>query len=755
MVESAIATLIAGSCPPAANFYYSSQHLQRLVSGASAFHSRLSMTVWTDLPADDLLSRCFCTLLLALDPTIEITKVVESVPYGRDDFQVSDIANTLANLGFDARSANIKLRDIDRRLLPCLFLARDHATQRRKAFVVLANDVSIGAPNTFLVFDGSTGLAHEIDAGDALASLSGTAYFFTKFATDEEMPANSRFKEPSWMRSLSWRFVPTFRWLLVLGIILNIVALATPICVMIIYDRVVSPHQINPLPMLLAGASLAAFIEWRLRRLRANTLAWLSARLDYVVGSAIFERLLLLSPSFVERASVSAQIARVKTFESVRDFFSGPVFLAVLELPTVFIALFAIAFLAGALVFVPICIAIAYLVLFYCVRIPIRSTMRDAAKKSSATQQFTIETLEKIEAIKTCGLEKIWAQKYRELSGREHVALSRLYFLSSIGETLGNSLAIIAAISTLSLGVQMIWDNAISTGVLIATMSLVWRVLTPFYSLCQMVARFEQTYNSLGQINELMDLEPETKGETASMRIPLLEGAISLRNVALRYAKDAGPVFYGLNLNIRAGEIVAIRGASGSGKSSILKVVQGLYAQQSGSIFIDNLDIRQFSARDLRRFIAYVPENPHLFSGTIAENLRLVRPLATDREIWQSLQQAGVAHQVSQLSLSINTRADSPEFIALDMLAVHRLSLARALLHPSTILLIDEVPSALLAAGLADTLGTLITDARGKRTVLLVTNREDHTRLANTVVTMRAGAVPAVRYSDKALELVA
>ncbi len=721
----------------------------------ASFHEKLRLTIWQQGEGDTALAKCLCTLLLVLDPTMEIARVIEALPRRSETVDALDIVNALANVGYDSKPARLRPCDIDPRLLPCLFVSG--GTEETADAFVLLEGPELASDERLEVFDGRQGRIRRLTDDDSLMQTFGTAYFCQKFAVEDNelLKPNPRYKEPLWFRRTLARFSSTFWWLLALGVVLNCIALATPISVMLIYDRVIAPQTLEPLPMLVVGLAGAIFLEWRLRSLRTDALAWLTARLDYVIGASIFERLLLLAPSFVERAAVAAQVARIKTFESVRDFFSGPVFLAVLELPTVFIALVAIAYLAGPLVFVPIVIAGVYAVLFASVRHFVKTAIRDAAKHSSVTQQFAIETFEKLEALRAQGLQSAWARKYKQLSGREHVALAKLYFLGSIGESLGHGLSVIAAVATLTLGVQMIWAGTITVGVLIASMIMVWRVLMPFYSLCQMIPRFEQTRNSVAQINELMELEPETRNEVASARLSKTEGAVSFRNVALRYAREAGPVFFGLNASIRPGEVVAIRGSSGAGKSSILKLVQGLYAPQTGAIFMDGFDIRQLMVRDVRRLVAYLPQQPHLLNGTIADNLRIVRPLADDQELWTALRRAGAARQVAALPESINTRAETSSAIASDPALTHRIALARALLQKSAILLLDEIPNSLMASGLGETIGDLIGEARGRQTLFFVTHRSDHARLADKIITLRPGSLPLVANVHEAVEQIA
>ena len=203
------------------------------------------------------------------------------------------------------------------------------------------------------------------------------------------------------------------------------------------------------------------------------------------------------------------------------------------------------------------------------------------------------------------------------------------------------------------------------------------------------------------------------------------------------------------------GEVVAIQGPSGAGKSTILKLVQGLYAPQSGAIFMDGLDVRQLAVRDLRRLVAYLPQQPRLLNGTIADNLRIVRPLAEDEELWRALHRAGAARQVAALPNSINTSVENSDIFATDPALCHRIAFARALLQKSAILLLDEIPNFLMAAGLGETIGDVIGEARGRQTLLFVTHRSDHARLADKIITVRPGGIPTVETVEQAMEQIA
>lgn len=681
-----------------------------------------------------------CALMMALEPKSRAYRLLEALPAHINPLDGVDVLNTLSNLGYVARSVPMQNALIDPRLLPCLFVTDE------------------GMPQVILGRDGDTmviwhdGLIDKTDMA-ALAATSGTAWLFSRF--DESRPATSKFMREgsghSWFRAVFGRFRGTLLIVLGAGFVLNLVALGTPIFIMAVYDRVIAAGSLATLPMFAVGAAAAIVLEWSFRHIRSKALSWLAARLDNIVGNAIFARLIGLSPDMIERASVAAQIARIKTFESVRDFFSGSVFLSVIEMPFVIMAAIAIAAIAGNLVLVPLLMAGAFMLLFWFVIQQVRVAIRLAAKASSARQQFAIETFEKIRSVRCAGLTDIWHAKFRDLSGREMMAHFHLNWLGTVAETLSNALIILSAVLTATVGVNMIWAGSMTTGALVATMILVWRVLMPFYSLSSMVPRLEQLRNSILQVNKLMDLDSEAAQSGIAARLPSLRGSLNFQRACAAYDEN-DPVFSELTLDVRPGDLVVITGDNGAGKTTLLKLVKRMHALRHGTVQIDGFDSRQLDPSSLRRQIAYVPQQPSFFKGSILDNLRIGNPLATREEAQAALQMADAWHDIMTMPEGLDSVIGRHSTISPENNLACRLALARGYLHDSTILLIDELPNSLLCGTAGKQLREYLVRCKGKRTVMMINYREDFMRMADTVVLLQRGKAPVVGPAPAVLE---
>lgn len=671
---------------------------------------------------------CLCAALLTLEPSCKTYRLLESMPYGKHGLDETGLLNTLAHLGYFARHTRQALRDIDPRLLPALFIDNNG----RPSVVIEKSDETAR-----LYMDSGIVTVNMAKGG----STMGTCWFFEKY--DENRSAMSKFMRAgsgkSWFRAVLSRFKGTLIQVLVSGLMINLIALGTPLFIILIYGRVIASGSADTLPMLALGMAITIVLEFFFRRSRSKALSWLAARMDNIVGNRIFAHLVGLPAELIERASVAAQIARIKTFESVRDFFSGSVFLSMMEIPYVVLALLAMTAVAGKLVLVPLLIGCAYIGLFMMVHRKVKVVIRLAAKASSARQQFTIESFEKLRSIRSQGLTRLWQKKFRELSGHEMAAHFQLNWLGMVAETCAHTLTLMAAVLTIGLGVLMIWSGSMGTGALVASMILVWRILTPFYSMCTMIPRLEQLRNSIVQVNTLMDIDTEAmQGKTAS-RLPRMRGGIDFSHVTFRYNEKADPVLKGFTMTVKPGDTVIVTGENGSGKSTLLKLLKSLYKVSEGSLLIDGFDIRQLDAPDLRRQIAYVPQNPDFYNGTIIENMRVGNPLATEEDIMNALDMADARADIEALSDGIHTVIGRYGSTALQSGLQTKLSLARAYLHPAQIMLIDEIPNTLLSGRLGKNLREYMISIKGRRTCIMVSYREDFMRIADTVAVLKRG----------------
>ncbi|MGI9493466.1 MAG: peptidase domain-containing ABC transporter [Geminicoccaceae bacterium] len=704
----------------------------------------LSARRWLNVPAEDgedCLSGFLPALLSGLDWRGSPEHVAMALPHKPNGLDMVDLLNTMANLGYPASTPfRQALRTLDRRLLPAL----------------LFPDGRIGAmKRPLLLVDGPDGegmICHRLDDGKLVVveprrRLFGTIYSFRVARTEiTGQAAAQRVAGGSWFRGMIERFRPVLTQIFLVGLALNALSLAMPIFVMLIYDMIVGGMSTNGLDDLLIGVIVAIGFEGFFRFMRLRSIAWLGTRVDHLVSLSIIGRLLHLPSAFTERSTPSVELSRTKALEAVRDFLTGPLLLVVLELPFVVFLLVVIAFLAGPVAIVPLVTAALHISLLLYMRPKLRHAIWRTTKAGSEKEKLLVETLSKIEGLRFNGVANAWFDRLRDVSGAASYGSFRSAFLASVIETFAHGLSVVAGVATMAIGVMLIWRGDITMGALVASLILSWRVLSPLQTICLMLPKIEQLRSSIGQVNRLMEIEPEPHAGTLATAGRQFSGAIGFKNVGLRYSKDQDPIFAGLTVDIAPGELVAIIGSNGAGKSTVLRLVNRLSVPQAGSIRIDGADIRQIDPMELRQHVAYMPERPFIFQGTIADNLRMVNPLASDDALKQALIRVDGWAEISvlpdQLETFIGTGIEKHHVLSSSF--GYRINLARAYLHDCAIMLFDEIPFAILNSSTGEIYKSFLKENKGKRTMMIVTYRDDYIQLADKVISLSRDMRPLV-----------
>jgi len=248
-----------------------------------------------------------------------------------------------------------------------------------------------------------------------------------------------------------------------------------------------------------------------------------------------------------------------------------------------------------------------------------------------------------------------------------------------------------------------------------------------------------------------MRLNSETESSKTELIMPEIKGRVKFDRVSFRYGPKSDAALMGASIDIAPNEFICIVGDNGSGKSTILKLIAGMYRVQSGVLAIDGTDVRQFNAIDLRRLIAYVPQKPSLFKGTIAQNLRLTNPLATDEEIVEAAIEASILDAVKELPNGFDTVVGESNSAKLSASLVHGICLARAYIRHAPILLMDE-PAESLDMVSDRKLIKQLAERKGKQTIVMVSHRPSHVKLADRVVVLSEGIVKGIGTPEEVLK---
>lgn len=680
------------------------------------------------------LALCLLPLLDALGDSSSPRAVAESLPHFADDLDLTDMLNVMANLGWESRSLTLRLHKLDPRLTPGLLLPHDAG----RAMVVLGCD-----GDTLRVYDPA---ARDVVERPA-TGLRGLYYVFRQASQLE-----GERQQGGYFRRLLTRFRPLILRTLGATLASNLIMLATPLFIMSIYDKVIPNGALGTLAMMLIGIAVALAGDWALKSLRARMIAHLGGRLDYILGRAVFQRVLSLAPAFTEMANISSQVARLKDFETIREFFTGPVASVLFELPFAVIFLLMMALLGGPIAIVPAASMVLFMIIAAVMRPVMRRQVAEAAKAGSRRHEFLVEIFSKVRDIKDTGSEDIWRERFRELSAEAVTASQASTRTTAVLAAVSQGLIVLTGLVTLAWGVMRALNGDMTIGALIASMIMVWWVLKPLGVVFSAMTQLERVRDSIAQIDRLMTIAPEWQEGAAALG-KQMRGKVTLNQVSLRYLADQDPAIAGLSLQVEPGEILAIAGPNGSGKSTILKMILGMYRPQAGTVRIDDVDIRQMDPLTLRQAIAYVPQTCEIFFGTVAQNLRLAQPEASDRELRWACAEAGLLEDIETLPEGFSTRVGDGRTMSLPSHFLQRLSLARAYLKRAPITLFDEPANGLDFTGDQQFM-KVIQRMRGHSTVLLVSHRPSHLKLADRVAILHQGQLRMVGPPEQVLSRI-
>ncbi|HHJ35380.1 MAG TPA: peptidase domain-containing ABC transporter [Gammaproteobacteria bacterium] len=690
-----------------------------------------------DFHDDSPYAACIIPLLKELGWHNYARELLEALPHFSEHLDLVDLRNILVTLGYDSTPKKIQVKSIKSELYPCIFISDNNDIH-----VLLSRE-----KEKINSFNADTG-NYEIITPD---ETTGTAYVFTDTHPSHGIVTND--SGDAWFYRLLKRFKSLVFHLLAMTFLINFVALTIPLFIMVIYDKVIGAKSIETLPYIISGVATLLVADLVLRYLRAQLLGTVAGRIDYLIGTETFRQLIFLPPVFTERSTVAAQLSRLKQFDSVRDFFTGPNAAMTLEIPFAILFISVIAILAGWLAIIPVAVVFAYIIfgLFW---LPHTSSkvMQSGISKTNK-QRMLMQSMDGRKEIKAIGGESVWWERFRETSGDAVMASYETFIASSVLNSVSQSLMTIAGATTIGFGTLMVINGDMTIGALIATMALVWRVLTPLQGAFLSFFKFQQLNKSITQINQLMRMQVEQHSGQSSLLLSQLDGHIKVDRVSFRYGPESDPALLGVSFEAKPGEMIAICGNTGAGKSTLVKLIAGMYRPQAGSFSIDDLDIRQLNAMDLRRAISYVPQVTTMFHGTIAQNMRLNNILATDQDLHRAAEEAGVLDDILSLPEGFDTRIGDNTEDHFPPGFLRALSMARAFVNPAQIVLLDE-PGASLDDESDQRLIEQLKKLKGKHTIIMVSHRPSHIRIADKAVLMEQGMVKFTGDTDTVINIM-
>jgi ATP-binding cassette subfamily C protein LapB len=677
------------------------------------------------------LSLSLTGLLTALEWRGNLRQLAESLPHVADSLDLTGLRRVMANLGYRCREKKTRMNEIDPRQMPCLFLPEDGPAR-----VLLRPENEEGK---IFCFNGETVQTEHLP-NDA---TPGEVYVFTLAEPEAPLAPGE-----SWLKRILGRFRGLLWLAMLVTIVINVLTISTAMFIMSVLNVVVPSGHADLIPLIMIGLVLGLGLEYLLRQLRGKVLSFIGARGEFIVGSVIFQRLMSLPIFMTEQVPVGSQLSRIKDFENLREMFVGPVALLFYELPGIIVFVVVLGLINPWILVVLLGAIFSFLLLGFISEPGMVSRSTSASKAMAQRQEFLTDVLSKVRAVRYSGFEETMFARFRILSGKAcAMDFASQQYSSRIG-TLAQAMGLLTGLATLVVCVLGAFTGSTSTGAVVASMMITWRLVAPMQNGFTSMSMLIRLGNSVRQIDNLARIKGEREQSSIRKAPPLFKGDLSFSRVSFRYSNDADPALLGVSFNVPHGQIAAIAGPNGSGKSTALKLVTGIYHPQAGSVRLDNVDIRQLDPADIRSMICYVPQRCDIFFGTVAQNLRLTHPTANDAELRWAADMAGLLDDVNAMPEGFNTRLVDGQGERLANGFKQRLSLARAYLRKAPVMLFDEPGNGLDNEG-DKAFVKALERLRGKVTSILVSHRPSHLKLADSVIYMEEGYVRQVGTFDQ------
>lgn len=519
---------------------------------------------------------------------------------------------------------------------------------------------------------------------------------------------------------------------------INLLALAMPLFSMNVYDRVLPNQAADTLWALSIGVFLALCFDFALKQLRAHAVDAASRRGDVVLANFIYSRLLgaRMSP---RPAAAGARANTLREFETLREFLNSATLTTFGDLPFLVVFLIVMAVVAGplalvAIVSVPIVLAIAWATQ-RAVEKAVEASMRDSAIKSAVV----VETLVGLDSIKAAGAES-WAAHRWESAVAESIRTGqRIRNITNLGVNAVQWVQSLVQLIIVVVGFYMVAAGSLTAGALIAATILSGRALQPVGVAAMLIARLNQARLAYRQIDELVRSEQERPAKADFVSSERFAGRVTLENVGLAYDREAPPALSSVTFDIAAGEHVALVGAVGSGKSSVLRLIHGHYQPSSGRVLVDGVSVASIDPAVLRRAVALLPQAPELFRGTIRSNIALAHQGAPDAAVIKAAEAAGALNFIQRLPKGFDTSIGE-RGAGLSGGQRQLIALSRALMGEPSVILLDEPTSDMDGRSEAVVIERLSRFAHG-RTLIVVTHRPALLELVDRIVVFENGGV--------------
>ncbi|WP_024301439.1 type I secretion system permease/ATPase [Pseudogulbenkiania sp. MAI-1] len=677
-----------------------------------------------------------CLFALARSYGINATResLVAGIPLQNNRLSPSMFSRSARRIGLSSRVVRQPLEKLREALLPAVLLLKGD-----EACILRGIDQHSGLAK--ISFPELTESEIEMPIAELAEKYAGVAIFVRpRFRYERRAPELGEIRSRHWFWQTVYGGWPLYRDAMLAALLINVFALVTPLVSMNVYDRVVPNMATDTLWVLAIGALLALVFDFGLKMARAFLIDQASKRVDVTLSTLIMERVLGIRME-ARPASVGAFSSNLRAFETIRDFIASASVTALIDLPFVLIFLLVVLWIAPILS-VPMIVGALVMVVFALMIQEKMQTLAEATLRASAQRNAQlVENLAGLETIKVLAAEGQQQGQWEQATLFLAQVGARFKLLAASANHFSGFVQQVVSICMLVLGVYEIMAGNTSQGGVIAAVMLSGRAMAPMGQVVGLLTQYHNAKTSLSSLDGFMKMPVEREHEANFFHRTSFRGGIEFHNVSFSYPDNPMIALRNVSFKIKPGERVAIIGRVGSGKSTIQKLILGLFQPTEGSVRIDGIDLNQVDPAELRRHVGYVQQDSVLFYGTLRQNITMGAPFAHDASVAAAAELAGLSEFINShpqgFDMIIGERGES-----LSGGQRKAVTIARALLNAPPILLLDE-PTSNMDNSTEAQIKQMLSNVMQGKTMVLITHHNALLDLVDRLIVIDNGTVVA------------
>lgn len=694
------------------------------------------------VPKDDSLLDCLAMLTAIHGHPMSPEALKAGLPLSENVMTPALFVRAAERAALSARTVKRNLRDISALTLPCVLLLED-----RKACLLVKY---VGKDKAEVVFPETGAGVSRVSIDDLAKVYTGIALFARpeyRFDARTDTLAKPRARAWFWGTIMSsWRI---YSEVVLAALLVNLFALASPLFIMNVYDRVVPNNAIETLWVLALGAVTVFGFDFMLRTLRGYFVDVAGKKADVIISSRIFEQVLGMRMDSLPSSS-GALASQLREFETLRDFFTSATMVTLIDLPFVFLFISIILYVGGPVAIVPLVAVPIVIALGLVLQMPLNTAVRQTFREASQKHALLVEAIGGIETVKSSRAESRLQRNWERFVGLTAKSSMRARLLSSVGVNFTLLSANLVTVGVVILGVYQISQGLMTVGALVAATILSGRSMAPLAQIAGLLTRYHQSMASLAALDKIMHTPVERPAGKAFLHRPTFEGAIEFRDVVFRYPGQETKALDKVSFRVGAGERVGIIGRVGCGKSTIERLMIGIYEPTEGAVMVDGTDMRQIDPADLRRNVGCVPQDVYLFFGSVRDNIALGAPHVDDAAILRAAQIAGVEDFIRHCPLGFDLPVGE-RGMTLSGGQRQAIAIARAIVVDPQMLIFDE-PTSSMDNRSEELFKQRLREVLPGKTLVLITHRASLLTLVDRLIVVDAGKVVADGEKDKVLQ---